>query len=308
MQHCLCDYVLLPAMKDIFIKDNYAGQIGKGTLFGLNRLSENLLDYYGKHGSDGYILKCDVRKYFDNIDHAVLKERLARFPDERVKALLFDIIDSHNADTGKGLPLGNQSSQWFALYYLDGLDRLIKERFRIKYYTRYMDDLVLVHENKEVLKECLAEMRAYAENTLLLTFNEKTQLFPVSSGVDYVGWHFYLTDTGKVIRRLRTSNKRRFKRRLKAFAKAYSEGEKSFSEIRKSLASYNGHLKHGHTWKLRKKIYGDFVLTHAGKDAREEAEELDAAEKATETADFLIKKGSGGETPIEAKWSKEGEM
>lgn len=167
--------------------------------------------------------------------------------------------------------MGNQSSQWFALYYLDKIDRIIKEKYKIKYYTRYMDDLILLHEDKEHLKACLGEIRAYAAEKLKLEFNEKTQLFPVSEGVDYLGWRFYLTDTGKVIRRLRTSNKRRFKRRLRAFQKRYRAGELELEAITRSLASYNGHLKHGHTWKLKAKIYGSFVLT---KDHKEEPADM----------------------------------
>lgn len=180
-----------------------------------------------------------------------------------MQAFLYRIIDSFNADTGKGLPMGNQSSQWFALYYLDKIDRIIKEKYKIKYYTRYMDDLILLHESKEHLKACLAEITVIAEKILKLEFNSKTQLFPVSEGVDYLGWRFYLTDTGKVIHRLRTSNKRRFKRRLKAFQEKYRRGEMDFEAIKRSLASYNGHLSHGHTWKLKAKIYGGFVLTKA---------------------------------------------
>lgn len=129
----------------------------------------------------------------------------------------------------------------------------------------YMDDLILLHEDKEHLKACLAEIRAFAQDRLKLELNEKTQIFPVSEGVDYLGWRFYLTDTGKVIRRLRTSNKRRFKRRLKAFQEKYRSGEMDYDAIKRSLASYNGHLKHGHTWKLKTKIYGVFVLTKTPK-------------------------------------------
>ncbi|MBQ9512406.1 MAG: reverse transcriptase, partial [Lachnospiraceae bacterium] len=263
VQHSLCDNILRPYFENRLIHDCVACRRGKGTQFAVDRLTAFLRAFYKEHGTNGYILKCDVRKYFDNIDHAVLKGLLKDFPDERVRALLFDIIDSHHPDTGKGLPLGNQSSQWFALYYLDRIDRLIKEKYRIRYYTRYMDDLVLVHEDKDYLQQCRKEIERVAWEERKLTFNEKTQVFPLSEGVDYVGWHFYVTDTGKVIRRLRTSNKRRFKRRLKAFQKQYQKDEKTFEEIKQSLASYNGHLKHGHTWKLRKKIYGDFVLTHA---------------------------------------------
>ena len=133
--------------------------------------------------------------------------------------------------------------------------------FENLYRAYYMDDLVMVHEDKTYLQECRKELERVAWEERRLTFNEKTQVFPISEGVDYVGWHFFLTNTGKVIRRLRTSNKRRFKRRLKAFRKQYGAGKKTFDEITQSLASYNGHLKHGHTWKLRKNTYGKFVLT-----------------------------------------------
>ena len=261
VQHSLCDNVLKPYFEKRLIYDCAACRENKGTHFAMDRLTGFLQAFYKEHGTEGYFLKCDIRKYFDSIDHDVLKYLLCRFPDKEVQTFLYQIIDSFNADTGKGLPMGNQTSQWFALYYLDKIDRIIKEKYRIKYYTRYMDDLILIHEDKEYLKTCLAELRQVAAEKLKLEFNEKTQIFPVSEGVDYLGWHFYLTDTGKVIRRLRTSNKRRVKRRLRAFRKWYSSGELDLDAIKRSLASYNGHLKHGHTWKLKTKLYWDFVLT-----------------------------------------------
>lgn len=260
LQHSLCDNVLRPYFEPRLIYDSASCRIGKGSHFAMDRLSGFMRDFYRRHGTEGYILKCDVRKYFENINHDVLKDKLKDFPDEDVKNLLYLLIDSYHADTGKGIPMGNQSSQWFALYYLDGIDRIIKEGFRIKYYSRYMDDLVLIHESKEYLKEVLKEITRVAEEELKIEFNEKTQIFPISQGVDYLGWHFYLTETGKVIRRLRTSNKRRFKRRLKAFKHQYAEGEADLETIQRSLVSYCGHLCHGHTYKLRCKVFGDFVL------------------------------------------------
>ena len=165
----------------------------------------------------------------------------------------------------KGLPMGNQTSRWFALYYLDPLDRLIKEKLRIKHYVRYMDDGILVHPDKEYLNHALALVKEKLSE-LKLEFNEKTQISPISEGVDFLGFRFYLTDTGKVIRRLRTVNKRKWKRRLKKFKEEYRTGDKSLEEISRSIASYRGHLSHGHTYKLRKKVMGSFVLTHAPKE------------------------------------------
>lgn len=119
-----------------------------------------------------------------------------------------------------------------------------------------MDDGVLLHQDKEYLKECLVAIKEQAAKDKL-EFNKKTQIFPLCQGVDFLGFHFYLTDTGKVIKKLRTSNKKRFKRRLKRFEKQYANGKITYEEIKRSLVSYQGHLKHGHTYKLRKHVISD---------------------------------------------------
>lgn len=259
VQHSLCDNVLRPWLEPRLIYDCAACRIGKGTHFAMDRLSGFLREFYRRHGTKGYFLKCDIKKYFDNIDHEILKQRLRKFPDQEVQELMFRFLDAYHGDAGKGIPLGNQSSQWFALYYLDPMDRLIKERLRVRWYTRYMDDLVLLHPDKAYLERCLREIRAKAAE-LKLELNQKTQIFPVSQGVDYLGFHFYLTETGKVVRRLRTSNKRRFKRRLKGFRKGYAEGTVELEDINRSMASYLGHLSHGHTYRLRERTFSHFVL------------------------------------------------
>ena len=271
VQHCLCDNILKPYFEKRLIFDNCACREGKGTHFAMDRLSLFLREHYKEHGTKGYILKYDIRHYFDSVDHEVLKGMLKGIPDRNVLGLLYHIIRSYegstDSETGdkKGLPMGNQTSQWFALYYLDPLDRLIKEQLGIKHYVRYMDDGILVHEDRGYLNETLVRMRGKAAE-LKLEFNEKTQIFPISEGVDFLGFRFYLTDTGKVVKRLRTTNKRKWKRRLKKFKEDYRSGDKSLEEIRRSIRSYSGHLSHGHTYKLRKKVMGSFVLTHAPKE------------------------------------------
>ena len=168
------------------IYDNAACREGKGTHFAMGRLEGFLRDYYKKYGNKGYFLKFDIRKYFDSICHDVLKKKLERFPDEEVRTLLYHIIDSYEHSENRGVPMGNQSSQWFALYYLDRLDRLIKERLKVKYYVRYMDDGVLIHNDKEFLKKALAKMKELVEEDGL-EFNSETQIFPISQGVDFLG-------------------------------------------------------------------------------------------------------------------------
>ena len=261
-QRILCDKILEPYFEPRLIYNNAACRKNKGTHFAMARFRKCLTEHYKRYGTQGYILKFDIRKYFDSIDHERLKEKLSNFPDLKVKALVYDIIDSYRRDEGKGVPIGNQSSQWFALYYLDRLDRFIKEQLRIKHYVRYMDDGVMVHHDKEFLKSALRQMRELVAEEKL-EFNEKTQIHPISQGVDFLGFHYYLTDSGKVIKRLRSSAKKRLKRRLRNLKRLYRDGKIDKQRIKMSLDSCLAHIDHGHTWKLKEQILSDAVFSHA---------------------------------------------
>lgn len=267
VQHCVCDEVLSKLIEPRLIYDNAACRIGKGTHFALDRVEGFLHEYVRKNRHDdkdgtdvaaGYFLKCDIQKFFDNIDHQILKEKLYGIVcDQDVLALLYDIIDSYEVTPGKGLPLGNQTSQWFAIFYLNGFDRLIKEKLRIRYYSRYMDDCVLIHRDKEYLRYCKDAMSAYLEKELGLCFNGKTQIFPVKNGVDYLGWHFYVTDTGKVIRKVRNQTKKKYKRKVKDLQSGYYEGKLELADVKQVLNSYKAHLEHGDTYQLRSKVLAE---------------------------------------------------
>lgn len=261
--HCICDEVLTPLLSRRVIHDNAACQIGKGTHFALDRFSKFLREHYKEHGNKGYVLKCDIQKYFASIDHEVLKSKLKKVvKDPDLRELIFHFIDSYETEgrPGRGLPLGNQSSQWFAIYYLDPLDRLVKERLRIKHYVRYMDDCLLLHHDKQFLLECLRAMQAVIEDELHLDLNQKTQIFNLKDGIEFLGWRFYLTDTGKVIRKMKPQSKVRYKRRIKKLQKDYAEGLIELEDVKASIASYKGHLMHGHTYKLRERVNQTFVL------------------------------------------------
>lgn len=121
VQHVLCDEVLEPSITPSFIKDNYASQVGKGTHYGLDRLEEFMRRYYRKNGVDGWVLKADVTKYFYSIRHDALKNVVRKYVADPDCLWLIDmIIDSTEGNTG--IPIGNQTSQLFALAYLSGMD------------------------------------------------------------------------------------------------------------------------------------------------------------------------------------------
>lgn len=253
VQHCLCDCILAPALDKRLIYDNAACRKNKGTHFAQDRLSGFLRAHYREHSTRGYILKFDIRKYFDSIDHDVLKQKLEQvIRDKRVYDFLCMIIDSYEVTPGKGIPLGNQTSQWFALYYLDSLDRLIKQELRVKHYVRYMDDGVIVMKDREELRRVLKRIREHTEGELLLEFNEKTEVFPIKCGVNFLGFHFYITDTGRVVRRVLRKTVRRYHRRLEEMQKDYALGRTDIEAVKQVLISYRGHFFHANAYSLQR--------------------------------------------------------
>lgn len=118
----------------------------------------------------------------------------------------------------------------------------------------------MIHESKDYLKECKKTLEQYLATELQIEFNNKTQIFSISVGVDYLGYHLYLTETGKVIEKVRQQTKYKYKRKLKYMQKAYARGELKLPEIKQVLSSYHAHLSHGHTYKLEKRVLGEFVL------------------------------------------------
>jgi RNA-directed DNA polymerase len=135
-----------------------------------------------------YALKIDVKKYFDNVDHQVLKSIIERkIKDQKALKLINFIIDSMKG--GKGIPIGNLTSQYFANLYLSPLDYYAKHTLKVKHYFRYMDDVVILHTDKKMLHELLQLIRMFLENELKLTLKSNYQIFPVAARqLDFVGY------------------------------------------------------------------------------------------------------------------------
>lgn len=260
VQHSLCDNVIAPRLEKHLIYENAACRVNKGTDFARKILVQNLCKCFRRSGRDFWILKCDIRKYFDSIDHEILKKKLRRvFPEPNVWEILETIIDSYETAPGRGIPLGNQTSQWFGLYYLDALDRLFKEKHRLPMYVRYMDDILVMSENKELLEKALAEARELAI-AIGLSFNGKTQLFPAKNGVAFLGWHFSLTNCGKNEKKLSLVTKKRFLNTIKSINLEYNTGMIPWREAQERLQSYCAYLKKGNAEGLKEKGLRSLVL------------------------------------------------
>lgn len=247
-QRSLCDNVLYPQITRSFIRDNCACQREKGVDDALDRLTVHLRRYYFKHGPNGWALKCDIRHYFAETPHDVAKAAIRkRLTDQRAAYYTDAIIDSFGGD--KGIGLGSQVSQITELAVLDDLDHYIKERLRIKHYLRYMDDFILIHEDKSVLRAALAEIEKRL-SALGLTLNEKTQILPLKNGVLWLKWRFVLTDTGKVIRKICMKSVVRERRKLRKMAKLAVAGRIPVAAITESFITWKAHAQRGNCRKI----------------------------------------------------------
>lgn len=247
IQHSLCDNVLLPILKDEFIQTNFAGQIGKGTLYGLDCLKSQMYLAYCKYGYNCWIIKADISKFFYNIDHDILKDIVRCFTEDNdVYWLCEKFIDSTD---GLGLPLGNQISQVFALLYLSGLDHFITGELGVKYYGRYMDDFYLIVQSKEYAKWCLNAIYEFV-HTLGLDLNGKTQIIPFKNGIKFCGFHTYVTQDGKVIRKLKNENKHAAKKKFKKMVDLVKAGRLSREKFYESYNAWKNHVSHGNCVKL----------------------------------------------------------
>ena len=242
-QRSLCDNILYRDMTRGFIHDNCACQRGKGVDFAMNRLEKHLRDYYREHGTDGWVLKADIHHYFPETPHDVAKAAVRkRVKCDRAYQAAADIIDSFGGDRGIGL--GSQVSQLVELAVLDDLDHLIKEKGKVRHYIRYMDDFVLIHHDREDLDRIRRAIGRQVEK-LGLQLNRKTQIHHLRHGISFLKWHYVLTDTGKVIRKMNRKKITKERHKLKKLAIKVIDGDMPESAMDDSFQSWEANANRG---------------------------------------------------------------
>jgi len=251
IQKTLCDEVLVPILCNSLIYDNGASVKGKGTHFAIRRLVTHLSRYYRQNGfsNEGYALTIDFRKYFDNVRHDILMERVEKkIHDERVLELARRFIKPFGE--GVSLGLGSQVSQVFAIFLPNELDHAIKEKMRVKFYGRYMDDLYLIHNSKEYLENCLEKIKKIC-NTLGITVNEKkTRIFPLREGLLFLKGKYYLQENGRVLKKSTKESVKRMRRKLKCFRELIDAGRMNYDDLRTGYQSWRGnYLRRFHAFK-----------------------------------------------------------
>lgn len=260
VHHALVN-ILQPIFEPRFIHDSYASRKGKGTLAALNRFDLFLRKASGngrriKNARDNnqvrcYALKADIRHYFDSISHEILLGIIKKsVKDKSAIWLAKIIISNYNAGIeGKGMPLGNWTSQFFANIYLNELDQFVKHKLKAKYYIRYVDDFVILHETKTALQEYEARIKEFLHCLGLELHPDKCKIIPAGHGISLLGFRvFYYC---KLVRK---RNLRSIKARLEAMMRLHHNKSIEAWKVLETLNGWNAYAMQGNTCKLRLKL------------------------------------------------------
>ena len=274
VHHAVCR-IVEPIFDRSFVFDSYANRRGKGTHLALDRAQQLC-------GRFRYVLKCDVEKFFPSIDHTILLGLVARkLKCRRTLSLLEKIVDSSNPqeeviryfpgddlfvphDRRRGLPIGNLTSQILANVMLDPLDHFVKETLRRQGYVRFADDFLVFGDDKRELHEALRSLRRFLASYRLRLQDRKCVVAPIRCGVSFLGWRLF--SDGR--RRVRRTTGVRFQRRLKELTELYRRREIDLADVRQPLASWLGHLKHGNTDGLVRRLLSQAIFSRASREVQ----------------------------------------
>jgi len=254
--------ILNPIFEATYISHSFSCRDGKGTHVGFKALADMLRWVSGNGRKQCYGLKCDIKKFFDSVDHKILKEIISKkIKDEKVLWLVGIVINSYiskrsNLFERKGIPIGNLTSQLFANVYMNELDQFVKHKLKVKEYVRYTDDFVIVSCDREYLEDIKREIDAFLQTRLKLGLHpNKVFIRKFGQGIDFLG---YVTKPHHVL--MRTKTKKRMFKKLKSNSKKFNQGLVDITTLEQSLQSYLGVLSHADAFGLSEKVKNDYWL------------------------------------------------
>lgn len=281
VQKTITNNILIPLLRPCLIYDNFASLEMRGTSFARKRFDIMLRRYFAKNRTDGYALLIDVRKYFNSIDHEVLKQLIApkiKDLEPRTVDLIHYIIDT-SSKTGVGLNLGSEAPQIFAVYYLNPVDQFAKVVKGCKYYGRYMDDIFVLGKTKSELQALLSEIKEVLSKLKLEVNTKKTHIVKLSHGFTYLQVKYNILPSGKIIKRASHDKIVRERRRLKAFKRMLNDGKMTELEIYNCYQSWRGTFIREHnaikkTLDNMDKLYLDLFGKHEESKEKESRSQL----------------------------------
>ena len=253
--------MLEPIFERSFLFDSYACRRGKGTHAAVDRYTQ-----FAR--KNRYVLKCDVRKFFPSVDHEILRGLLARKVKDREVLWLAGVVIEHSnpqesvpgffpgddlftaPERRHGIPIGNQTSQFFANVFLDPLDHFVKEQLRCRYYVRYCDDFTILDDDKRRLADVRDAVEDFLFGLRLWLHPRKRSISRVEDGLRFLGYRVWPDR-----RRLDRSGVVRFCRRLRTYQRLYRSGRLSGEELTQRIRAWIGHACHADTWRLRADLF-----------------------------------------------------
>jgi retron-type reverse transcriptase len=251
IHHAICN-IIEPNFDKKFISDSFANRLRKGSINAIKRF-----DYFKRKISRNntrkcFILKADIKKYFDNVDHNILINILKRsIEDERIIWLIKTILKNYKTkEIGKGMPLGNLTSQFFANIYLNELDQFVKHKLKAKYYIRYVDDFVILNNSPKILKFYKEKINNFLETKLDLELHpDKTKILKLEKGINFLGFRIFYHH-----KLLSKKNIKKFERNIKKLQKEYSQNEINREKIIEKIDGWIIYAKNANTHKYCKKL------------------------------------------------------
>ncbi len=259
VHHALVN-ILQPIFEPRFIYDSHASRRGKGTFLALKRAAifirkvtrNGRLVKEAKNNNQvkGYALKCDIKRYFDNVDHKLLIGIISkRIKDQEVLWLITAILNNYNSGvSGKGMPLGNWTSQFFANIYLHELDHFVKHELKAKYYLRYVDDFVVFHQSKTALREYEPKIKEFLSSLRVELHSDKCKIIPLSSGINLLGFRIFYHH--KLIRK---RNLRTFRRKMILLFEDYGSEKVSVQQVFDIFNGWKGYALLGNSYTICQK-------------------------------------------------------
>lgn len=290
-QRVLCDNALVPCIGHSLIYDNGASTKGKGVDFARKRILYHLRNAVKQYGNDFYVLVFDFKSFFDSIEHSACYDVLnITFEDERIVSATMDIIKSYpiteikqempdcperieyinmiQENKGVGICLGSQISQVMALSVPNKVDHLVKDKWSVSGYERYMDDGVLIHKSKEFLQEVLADIIEMAKSLGLKLNLKKTRIVKAAKGFTFLKVKYFVSNSGKIIRKLVRTGIVRMRRKLKKFKGLVDAGKMSLEDVYASMQSWLEHARIAKSYQTRKRmlklydeLFGGYKIT-----------------------------------------------
>ena len=236
IQSNLSSNIAHPLMDKTLIFDNYASQLNKGTTIARKRYKQFLIKNYKYNRDDSYVLKIDIKKFFDSIDHEISMNKWNKYiKNEYILNIIKQILDKKLKSNGNGLCLGSELSQLTASLYLSKMDHILKECYRIKWYGRYNDDICIMHKSKEFLINLLKHIKM-GLSTIGLKINEtKTKIINLKNNSFIILKTKYFYDKckncGKVIMLSGRKSSKIERRKLRKFKTKMLNKTMNFLEI-----------------------------------------------------------------------------